>query len=193
MGDSPDTLLKDGERWMFTYGKGRAKILFGSFQQAVERMLSYELTQGLITGKIDGSEDDIEEKLVSSIKIMKTGERPRDYREKKGREEKMRAAERKKIQRDAARNLKRQGIEVPTVFGGSVDLLQSMTTQNEALEKRIKELEGNNASKSRGVSKAGAKAVSRSTKKPATNKGGKISAKKVTAKPATRKARKKGK
>ena len=38
-----------------------------------------------------------------------------------------------------------------------------------------------------------AKAVSRSTKKPATNKGGKISAKKVTAKPATRKARKKGK
>ena len=127
MGDSPDALLKPGERWMFTYGKGRAKSLYGTFQQAVTRMQEYELSQGLLDGNIDPSEDDIEEKLVTSIKIMKTSVRPKNYADKKEAEERMRAAERKRIQRRGRSILKESGIEVPSVFGGSVDIVDALS------------------------------------------------------------------
>lgn len=129
MGDSPDTLLNKGERWMFTYGKGRAKRLYGSFQQAVDKMHGYLLTQGLIDGSIDPNEDDIERDTVASIKIMKTDIRPFDYVEKKEAEEKLRDAERKRIQRHARAELKSIGIEPANQFGGSIDLLQQVTLE----------------------------------------------------------------
>lgn len=142
MGDDPDDLLKDNERWMFTYGNGRAKRLYGTFQQAVSRMYGYKLTQQIVDS---GEDEEIDEALVTSIKIVKTSERPGAYADKKEAEEKLRQAERKRIYRAGVRSLPEESRKDISIFGGNIGLADALTKQREAdkatIEAQAKEID----------------------------------------------------
>jgi len=151
MGDSPDSLLKPGERWMFTYGKGRSKGLWGNFADGLRHMRGYQLTEAIVDA-LHGEagpdnqayRDEYNPNLVRSISFTKTAERPKDYADKKEAEEKLRENERRTQQREARRNLEQAGIAQPSIFGGSIDLLAAqgrLLNNPKLLRERIKQLE----------------------------------------------------
>lgn len=140
-GEDVDQLLKPGERWTFTYGKGKAKRLYGTFQQAVSRMEGYKLSQSLIGGLYDDDDRAIDADLVASITITKTGEGAGSYADRREMENKKREAERKRIQRAGRKVLEDAGVNVPSRFGGSIDLTEALIQQSIKDKARIAELE----------------------------------------------------
>lgn len=175
MGDEADKLLKDGEQWMFFYGKGRAKRLYGTFQQAVKRMLGYLLSQGLIDGSIDPNVDDIEQKLVQSIRIVKTNQNPGKYADKKEAESRLRENERKRIRRASRKQLQELGVELPSVFGGGIDIEEKQTEIIRQQREEIAKLKGRN-NEAKGRNKA--KRIANADESKGKSTGKKVSKKK---------------
>jgi hypothetical protein len=173
MEDGPDSLLKLGERWEFTYDKGKSKRLFGSFQQAVSRMYAYKLTQGLIDGRIDPDEDDIENTLLESIHITRTSRNPLERAIENEARLRELDAQRQRVKRRAKARLKELGIEPSAQIGGSSALLEQLLdamdkggNKNEGATKRVSKK--GTAGKS-GVSEKGTPTPKAT--KPASSKG----------------------
>lgn len=127
--DEIDALKNKDDYWLFTYGKGKSRKAYKNIGLGLRHMRGYELSQAIADGQFDDDPEETEKKLLNSISFTRYEGSALDYVIQNEERIKLRNAERKRIQRTARKLLADSGVSVPSVFGGSIDLVESLTEQ----------------------------------------------------------------